>query len=230
MNYLITGASGGIGRAVAEALDAQGHRLALHYQQNLPPDIGCRLCADLGEADSGAWLVASALDALGSLDGLVLCHGVALQRLAQDTDEADWGRLFNINVTSMQRILRTALPHLIARQAGSIVLLSSMWGITGASCESAYSATKGALIALTKSLAKELGPSHIRVNCVAPGLIDTPMNANLSAEELSAIAAETPLGRIGTPQDVANGVAFLLSEQAGFITGQTLTIDGGLTV
>lgn len=230
MNYLITGASGGIGCAVAEMLDGQGHRLALQYHQNQPPNIGFRLCADLCETDSGTWLVEAAIDALGSLDGLVLCHGVALQKLVQETSEADWDNLFRVNVTSMQRILRAAVPHLIARQTGSIVLLSSMWGICGASCESAYSATKGALIALTKSLAKELGPSHIRVNCVAPGLIDTPMNANLSQQDVAAIAADIPLGRVGTPQDVASGVSFLLSEQASFITGQTLTIDGGLTV
>ena len=124
----------------------------------------------------------------------------------------------------------TALPHMLGRKSDSIVTVSSMWGQVGASCEAAYSATKGAVIAYTKALAKELGPSNIRVNCVAPGVIDTDMNAHLSRSDMAALADETPLGRIGTPEEAAAAIAFLASDEASFITGQVLAPNGGFVI
>ena len=142
--------------------------------------------------------------------------------------EADWDRLFAVNVKGVHNCIKAALPSFLGNHSGSIVTVSSMWGQVGASCESAYAATKGAVIALTKSLAKELGPSGIRVNCVAPGVILTDMCAGYSAEDLQALADETPLGRNGQPEDVAKAIAFLL--EAEFITGHVLNVDGGFAI
>ena len=148
----------------------------------------------------------------------------------QDTTDADWQKVVNVNLGAAFYVTKAALLAMITRKSGKIVNISSMWGLTGASCEAAYSAAKAGLIGWTKALAKEVGPSGIHVNCVAPGLIDTEMNANLSDADRCAIIDETPLCRIGTPQDVADAVLFFASPQASFITGEVLRVDGGLTV
>ena len=144
--------------------------------------------------------------------------------------QEQWRRLFAVNVEGTIHCIQAVLPHMVHRKAGKIITLSSMWGVTGGSCERGYSATKGAVIALTRALAKELGPSGITVNCVAPGVIDTEMNANLGPEDLAALADETPLGRVGTPEEVARAVLFLAGEGRDFITGQVLQPNGGLVI
>ena len=156
--------------------------------------------------------------------------GIAQQKLFGDLTDEDWRRMFAVNVDGMFYTIRAALPHFIHRKAGKILTLSSMWGQVGGSCEVAYSAAKAAVIGLTKALAKEVGPSGITVNCVSPGVIDTEMNAHLSRAELDALGEETPLGRIGTPEEAARAICFLASEQASFITGQVLLADGGMVV
>jgi len=161
---------------------------------------------------------------------LVNNAGMAAQQLFQDVEPGFWQRIFDVNVSGAFHAIQAVLPHMLHEKSGSIINISSIWGQRGASCEVAYSATKGALIALTRSLAMELAPSGIRVNCVAPGVIRTDMVQVLGEETLSDLAKQTPVGRLGTPEDVARAVAFLAGENASFITGQVLTVDGGFAV
>ena len=164
---------------------------------------------------------------LGPVSLLVNNAGVAGQALFQDITDALWHRYFSVNVDGAFHTIQAVLPHMLHEHAGCIVNISSIWGLRGASCEVTYSATKGALIALTRSLASELAPTGIRVNCVAPGVIETDMLSALPPEVLPQLAQETPLGRLGTPEDIAAAVSFLADERASFITGQVLTCDGG---
>ena len=166
----------------------------------------------------------------GPVDVLVNNAGIAQQKLFTDVTEEDWRRVFAVDVDGVFRCCQCALPHMIHEKAGSIVNISSMWGQVGASCEVAYSAAKAAVIGLTKALAQELGPSHIRVNCVCPGVIDTEMNAALGADTMDALREETPLGRIGAPEDVAAAVSFLAGEESSFVTGQILGVNGGFVI
>ena len=228
---VVTGGSRGIGAATVEHLAKLGHRVYFFYAAShdaanaLAEKTGATaICCDV--SDSAA--VAEAFKQIGRVDNLVCNAGIWKGGLLQDVDEADWDRLFDVNVKGVYNCVKAALPGFLANHSGSIVTVSSMWGQVGASCESAYSATKGAVIALTKSLAKELGPSGIRVNCVAPGVILTDMCAGYSAEDLQELADETPLGRNGTPEDVAQAIAFLLD--AEFITGHVLNVDGGFAI
>ena len=165
-------------------------------------------------------------DTFGPISVLVNNAGVAGQALFQDVTDALWERYFAVNLNGARNTIQAVLPHMLHEKAGVIVNISSIWGQHGASCEVTYSCTKHALIGLTRSLAMELAPSGIRVNCVAPGVIDTDMVQVLGPEVLHDLAEQTPLGRLGTPQDIANAVAFLVSEKASFITGQVLTVDG----
>lgn len=164
------------------------------------------------------------------LDILGCNSGVSEIGLVSDIDEERWHRIFGVNVDGVHYCCQAVLPHMIHRKAGSIVTLSSMWGQVGGSCETAYSATKGAVIAYTKALAKEVGPSGIRVNCVAPRVIGTEMNGRLSAEDTAALAEKAPLGRIGTPEEAARVIAFLAGEEASSLTGQVITPNGGLVI
>ncbi len=167
---------------------------------------------------------------LHGIDVLVCNAGISVEGLVQDLTDEEWEKLQGVNLTGALNTVRAAVPGMVSRKSGSIVLMSSMWGRSGASCEAAYSATKAALIGLGEGLAKELGPSGIRVNMVAPGVIDTDMNKGRSVEDWEEIMADTPLGRVGKPEEVAELVYFLTSDKAGFITGQTVGIDGGFIV
>ena len=228
---VVTGGSRGIGAATVTHLAALGHRVYFFYNQSA--EAAAALAAKTGAtpircnvADIQA--VAAAFRQIGHVDNLVCNAGIWKGGLVQDISETDWDRLFDVNVKGVYNCIKAALPSFLNHHSGSIVTVSSMWGQVGASCESAYAATKGAVIALTKSLANELGPSGIRVNCVAPGVILTDMCAGYSEEDLQALANETPLGRNGQPEDVANAIAFLL--EAEFITGHVLNVDGGFVI
>ena len=240
---LITGSSRGIGAAAARRFAQGGWDVAVHCHRSRERALALAgelremgvsatvVEGDVSDPAQAARLVDQAGQALGELDALVCNAGIALpQQLLTDTTDEQWRRVFAVDVDGVFYTIRAALPRLIHRKRGSIVTVSSMWGVTGGSCEVAYSAAKGAVIAMTRALAKELGPSGITVNCVAPGVIDTEMNGHLDRESLAALAEETPLGRIGRPEDVAESIFFLASPQAGFITGQVLQPNGGLVI
>ena len=243
MRYaLITGASRGIGAATAREFARRGWGVAVNYlnHQMEAEALACELegygvpamavGADVADAEQVQRMVDKALEKFCQLDILVCNAGLSEIGLVSQIDDARWRRLFAVNVDGVHHCCQAVLPHMIHRKEGSIITVSSMWGQVGGSCEVAYSATKGAVIAYTKALAKELGPSGIRVNCVAPGVIDTEMNGHLSREDLEALAEETPLGRLGTPEDVARSIAFLASHEASFLTGQVIAPNGGLVV
>ncbi len=243
MKYvLITGGSRGIGAAAARLLASRGWGVAVGYHQSEAqaqalaaelsdqgvPALAVR--ADVADSAQVARMVDNVLENFCQLDILICSAGVSHQGLISQIDENQWRRLFAVNVDGVHHCCRAVLPHMLERKSGSIVTVSSMWGQVGASCEAAYSAAKGAVIAYTKALAKELGPSNIRVNCVAPGVIDTEMNGHLTQDDLAALADETPLGRIGTPREAAAAIAFLASDEASFLTGQVVAPNGGLVV
>lgn len=239
---LITGASQGIGKETARAFARAGYALCLQYRtheqeaQALCEELrenGCPcLClpADLRREEDVNALVRAAEQEFSHIDVLVNNAGIAQQKLFTDLTLQDWDDIFSVDVTGVFLCCRAVLPGMIRRQSGAIINISSMWGQVGASCEVAYSAAKAAVIGLTKALAKEEGPSHIRVNCIAPGVIDTPMNGFLSPETMEELREETPLMRIGTPADVAAAAVFLASDAASFITGQILGVNGGMVI
>ncbi len=235
----ITGASRGIGRAIARRLAAEGWFVGIDYLQARDQALALEeelrgqgyqalaVQADVADREAITAAVTRVEMAFGPVSLLVNNAGTASQRQFQDIEEDFWRRIFAVNVDGAFHTIQAVLPHMLHEKAGSIVNISSIWGQRGASCESAYSATKAALIGLTRSLAMELAPSGIRVNCVAPGVIRTDMVEVLGRETLAALAEETPMGRLGTPEEVAEAVAFLGGDKAGFITGQVLTADGG---
>lgn len=242
-NVLITGASRGIGAATARIFGRAGWNVAVHYQNSREraealveelKGLGVQAAAvqgDVSEEMQAIAVVEQARQALGGLDALVCSAGIALpQQLLTDTTASQWRRVQGVDLDGVFYTVRAAIPGFVHQKSGSIVTVSSMWGVTGGSCEAAYSAAKAGVIGLTKALAKELGPSRIRVNCVAPGVIDTEMNGHLSPEDLEVLGEETPLGRIGSPEEVGKAILFLAGEDASFITGQTLCVDGGMVI
>ena len=239
-NVLVTGASGGIGRAIALELARRGWGVALQYRSHpqaakeLEEEI-LRLGgnakaygADLTDESQVDQLFSAAERDFGFLEGLVNNAGIAWKGLFTDMSLSDWRAVMDADLTSVFLCCRRALPPMIREKRGSIVNVSSMWGEVGASCEAAYSAANAGVLGLTKALAKEEGPSGIRVNCLTPGVINTPMNGDLSPEDLAALREETPLERIGSPEEAAAAAAFLLEGE--FVTGQVLGVNGGLVI
>lgn len=236
---LITGGAKGIGGAAAEVFAARGHNVVIDYLSSaaraeelcarLYREYGARTVAVRADVSSAAEvdsLFAAAEKAFGGVDILVNNAGVSLLKPVDETTEEEWDALFAVNVKSAFLTVRRALPHMIGKKRGSIVNVSSVWGLSGASCEAAYSASKAALVGFTQALAKELGLSGIRVNCVCPGVIDTDMNAALGEETKRALAEETALGRLGRAEEVAETIYFLAAG-APFVTGQAIAADGG---
>lgn len=235
----VTGGSRGIGRAVVRRLAAEGYAVGINYLQAreqaeaLAAELreqGCGALAVQGDVADGEAVTAAVRQveaAFGPVTALVNNAGIAQNDLFQDTPEELWRRMFAVHADGAFHTIQTVLPHMLHEKAGGIVNISSIWGLRGASCEVAYAASKAAVIGLTRSLAMELAPSHIRVNCVAPGVIETDMVKGLGEETVASLVDQTPAGRLGTPEDVARAVAFLLREDADFITGQVLTVDGG---
>ena len=239
---IVTGASGGIGSAVAEKLIDDGFFVFAHYNNNkkgvdeLAKKLGERsqnlfaIKADLLNLADIDKMASAVLKSFSHVDVLVNNAGAGLYKLITETTEKEWDDIFNLNVKSTYYLTNKFLPSMIDRKKGKIVNVSSMWGQVGASMEVAYSASKAALIGYTKALAKELAPSNINVNCVCPGVIDTPINARFSKEDMDCLAQETPLGRIGKSSEVAELISFLCSENSNFITGQVIACDGGFSL
>lgn len=236
---LVTGSSRGIGRAIAAQLAREGWAVCINYierrdcAESLAAQLtaeGCRVMvcqADVADREAVGAMVQRIEETFGPVSLVVNNAGIAGQCLFQDVTPEMWHRYFGVNIDGAYHTIQAVLPHMLHEHAGCIVNISSIWGVRGASCEATYSATKHALIGLTKSLAAELGPTGIRVNCVAPGVVKTDMLDALPPEALPMLAEDTPLGRLGTPEDIAQAVCFLADERASFITGQVLTADGG---
>ena len=230
-SVVVTGGSRGIGAAITARYAARGDRVYFLYEKNheaaraVAENTGATpICCDVADGEA----VAAAFAKIPEVDILVCNAGVCWYGLLTAMPEGEWNRMFDVNVKGIYNCVKAAMPAMLRKHAGSIITMSSMWGQVGASCEAAYSATKGAVIALTKALAKELGPSGIRVNCVAPGVILTDMCANVAPEVLEELAEEAPVGRNGTPEDVARVVESLAD--AEFVTGQVLGVSGGFVM
>ncbi|MDE7303321.1 MAG: 3-oxoacyl-ACP reductase FabG [Oscillospiraceae bacterium] len=236
---LITGASRGIGKAAAVTFAKNGFNVAVNYRQsedmakalvNELKGYGVKAaayCADVADKSAVSEMFRKAETELGKITVLVNNAGIAEQALFTDISEEMWDRMFDVNVKGAYNCTQAALQSMIHEKYGRIVNVSSMWGISGASCEVHYSASKAALIGFTKALAKEVGLSGITVNCIAPGVIGTDMNSAIPKEIMDTLKADTPLNRIGTPKDAAEAIFFLSSDKASFITGQVLSVDGG---
>ena len=228
---VITGGSRGIGAAAVALFAEKGWRVVFLYEKNheaaraVSEKTGAEaICCDVADGEA----VKAAFGKIGPVDALICNAGICQYGLMSMLPEADWDRIFAVNVKGIYHCVNAAMPSFLQKQAGCVITVSSMWGQVGASCEAAYSATKGAVIALTKALAQELGPSGVRVNCVAPGVILTDMCANVDPEILSEMAEEAPVGRNGKPEDVAE--AFWYLANAPFVTGQVLPVNGGYII
>ncbi len=231
-NVLITGASRGIGAATARLFAQMGDKVYINYRTEeksalrLAEEIhGVALCADVADP----FQVAQMFEQLPGIDVLVNNAGFSQFAFFDTLSHQDWQRMIDVTLSGAFYCIQGVLPHMIHQKRGAIVNVSSIWGITGAACEVAYSTAKAGLIGMTRALAKEVGPSGISVNCVAPGVIDTSMNQTLTEETLSQLKEETPLGRLGTPEEVADSIYFLAKPDS-FITGQILSPNGGLVI
>lgn len=231
---LIIGGSRGIGAAIVRALTRQGWQVAFCYKSSqdaarqLSQETGAiAIPCDVTDSAQVQAFIAEALRRLGHIDLLVNNAGVAWQGLLTDMTDLDWHTVLDTSLSAAFFTCRGVIPGMVSRRTGRIINISSIWGRVGASCEAAYSAAKAGLIGLTKALSKELGPSGIAVNCLCPGVIQTDMLACYTPDDLSALADETPLCRLGTPEDVAAAVCWLAADEAGFVTGQVIGVDGG---
>lgn len=241
-HVLITGGSSGIGASTAQAFAEAGYAVSFFYRTNSESadSLAMQLRArgfdasayrvDIRKSEEVRDAVMKANLRYGVVDVLISNAGIASQKLITDVTEEEFRDMFDIHVGGLFHLVQAVLPGMIARKTGAILTVSSIWGITGASCEVVYSSAKAAIIGFTKALAKEVGPSGITVNSVAPGVIDTQMNQALSEEDLRSLCDETPLGRIGTPEEIAQLLLFLASDQASFITGQIISPNGGLVI
>lgn len=236
-NVLIIGGSRGIGAEAVRLFCAGGDRVVFTYHRSeldadaLRQETGATpVRCDVKHPDSVRIAVEKATEALGQIDVLICNAAISDYSLVTDIEETRWEEVIATNLNGVFYAVRRVLPAMISRKSGCIITVGSMWGEVGASCEVAYSAAKAGVIGMTKALAKEVGPSGIRVNCISPGLIDTDMNAEVSEDALREIADETPLSRMGAPLDVAKAMKFIASEDASFITGQVIDVNGGLIV
>ena len=234
---LITGGTKGIGKAIALAFMQQGYEVVINYDSDEESALATQeefnilgYCPILLRADVSDEMQVRAMfreffGIYDKLDVLVNNAGVSLIRVIQDTTAADWDRIFDVNVKGVYHCCRLVADKMIGCGGGCIINIGSIWGEVGASCEAAYSASKGAVMSFTKALAKELAPSKVRVNCVSPGVIDTGMNAHLTGDEMEQLIEDIPLGRIGYPEDVAKACVYLAD--ADYVTGEILSVGGG---
>jgi len=235
---VITGGTRGIGRATVELFAEKGYNVVFGYKNS--DALAKEICekynnvisikGDISTEEANKALFDCALNNFGTVDAVVLNAGISHFGMLCDEGEDEYNRIFNTNFKSVFLGCKEASKIMVSQKQGAIVTVSSMWGQVGSSCESLYSASKSAVIGFTKSIAKELAPSNVRVNCVCPGVIDTEMNAVLSPETIKDLAEETPLGRLGTPKEVAKAIYFLASENSSFITGQILGVNGGMII
>ncbi len=233
----ITGGSSGIGKAAVRKFAGAGDRVAFTFLHSeaaaraLESETGAfAIRADVSDSAQVNRARDAILSRFGKIDVLVCAAGVAGKGLLMDQTDETYDRIMNTNLFGTFAEIRAVLPCMIERRGGSIVTVSSMWGETGGACEALYSASKAGIIGLTRAVAKEVGSAGIRVNCISPGVIDTPMNADLSPEDVDSLVEETPLGRIGMAEEVAEAICFLAGEGAGFITGQVLPVNGGIVI
>lgn len=232
-NIIVTGGSRGIGAAVVRRFAENGDNVVFLYRANdrAATEVGVPcIKGDIRDPEAVRKMISRAADYLGGINVLVNNAGIAQSALMSDISDADYNDMISTDLSGSFYCCRQAIPYFLRNHSGAIVNVSSMWGEVGASMEVHYSAAKAGLIGLTKALAKELGPSGIRVNCVTPGMIDTDMNKGYTKEDIAAIVDETPLMRIGKPEDVAEAVFFLASDKASFITGQVLGVNGGYVI